>query len=457
MPNDDREQQFERVLARQLRNASPDSACLDAEALAAFHERTLSPEEMARVKEHIAGCTRCEETLALVEQSEGVRAEEWEQPNVPVPVEAKVLPTDLHAGPRPKASRPIHPMAPRPLWRWILPVGALAASVIVWVGVREIQTQRSREMKGVQVAQNRQPAPPAPAAAYNATDQLREEKPQPEKLAEETRAQKAPASPSPKVASPAPVGAAATESAPPPPASASATRNKANFGISGAARVAAPVPAPPISSGAANRGAPPVPALPTAGITAPAGATGENRPAGVKKQAAVPSASETVPVTTAAPTADAASSSTSTAKSNATQIAIQARNVASLLQLAAGDPHYIVAPGEKQAWRVGEAGKIERSADGGKTWKLQKNGVSTDLTAGSATSDKVCWIVGKAGAVLLTTDGGKHWKQISSPISEDLGGVHATDAQHASIWDLSNRESFETTDAGATWSRTSKD
>lgn len=121
------------------------------------------------------------------------------------------------------------------------------------------------------------------------------------------------------------------------------------------------------------------------------------------------------------------------------------------MQLAIVDRRFIVAPGEKNAWRVGEAGQIEHSTDRGKTWKMQKSGVTEDLTAGSATSDKVCWVVGKTGTLLLTTDGGKHWKHISSPITDDLGGIHATDALHASIWDVPNRRSFETTDGGATW------
>jgi photosystem II stability/assembly factor-like uncharacterized protein len=79
--------------------------------------------------------------------------------------------------------------------------------------------------------------------------------------------------------------------------------------------------------------------------------------------------------------------------------------------------------------------------------------VTVDLIAGSATSDKICWVVGKAGTLLLTTDGGKHWKPIASPIAGDLGGVHATDATHASIWDVPNKQSFETSDGGNTWTR----
>ena len=135
----------------------------------------------------------------------------------------------------------------------------------------------------------------------------------------------------------------------------------------------------------------------------------------------------------------------------AAEVQLQASGVANLLEVAAADRRYIVAPGEKYAWRVGDAGKIERSADRGKSWKLQKSGVTADLTAGSATSEKICWVVGKAGMILLSTDGGKHWKQISSPITGDLGGIHATDAMHASIWDVPNRNSFETADGGETW------
>ncbi|HTQ95749.1 MAG TPA: YCF48-related protein, partial [Candidatus Acidoferrum sp.] len=125
----------------------------------------------------------------------------------------------------------------------------------------------------------------------------------------------------------------------------------------------------------------------------------------------------------------------------------------SLQQLAQVNRRYILSPGEKLAWRLGDSGKIERSTDHGKTWKLQDSGVTTDLTAGSATSDKICWIIGKAGTLLLTTDGGKHWKTIHSPIAGDLGGIHATDDVHASIWDVPNRQSYETSDGGATWTR----
>ena len=41
--------------------------------------------------------------------------------------------------------------------------------------------------------------------------------------------------------------------------------------------------------------------------------------------------------------------------------------------------------------------------------------------------------------------------QHPSPLSEDLGGVRATDALHATIWNLRGTKSFETSDGGLTW------
>ncbi|HUE43997.1 MAG TPA: hypothetical protein VMP12_10545 [Candidatus Sulfotelmatobacter sp.] len=82
MPRDDREQNFEKALARSLR--SPDSArgddaqandCLDAETLAAYHERLLDPEEMAQRKAHIASCERCQEILAQLEATDAIPVE----------------------------------------------------------------------------------------------------------------------------------------------------------------------------------------------------------------------------------------------------------------------------------------------------------------------------------------------------------------------------------------------
>jgi photosystem II stability/assembly factor-like uncharacterized protein len=111
----------------------------------------------------------------------------------------------------------------------------------------------------------------------------------------------------------------------------------------------------------------------------------------------------------------------------------------------------VMAPDGKSRWRFGVGGGIVHSADSGQTWRPQASGVSATLTHGSAPSDKVCWIAGGSGTLLFSKDGGKHWKVVATPIAGDIGGVRATDAQHASIWDPPVHLSYQTSDGGATW------
>jgi photosystem II stability/assembly factor-like uncharacterized protein len=121
------------------------------------------------------------------------------------------------------------------------------------------------------------------------------------------------------------------------------------------------------------------------------------------------------------------------------------------------DSRLITAPGSNFVWRTGRAGLIEFSQDAGRSWSRQPSGVLVDLLTGSAPSGSVCWIVGRAGAILLTTDGGAHWKLVSSPLKEDLGGIRATDALHATVWNVRSTKSFTTSDGGLTWNRLAKE
>lgn len=77
MPRDDREQNFDKALARHLgsTSAAQGNDCLDAETLAAYHERLLDPEEMAHHKAHIASCERCQEILAQLEATDPILVE----------------------------------------------------------------------------------------------------------------------------------------------------------------------------------------------------------------------------------------------------------------------------------------------------------------------------------------------------------------------------------------------
>ena len=569
MPIDDREQQFERALARHLRDAS--GACPDAEILAAYHERTLSLEEMAKWKEHIAACERCQEALSLVEHTEAVDSEEWkEQDLVITNAAATAAPRVLSAGVERRMDAAAPPLAvassktarpmrrPRANWKWIAPVGAIAAGVIVWMGTVEWQKKNQPASPSVQVAQNRPAEEPPPAvlqapAPATRTDQLARKQAEADKALRDESGARTVVKEELKSAAPMAtpevrgqldkkkdstgfgsgngMGPAPAPKAPPPAVSREMEAGKNEIagagqgaGIAGrqmdaniAGAKAAPVPSPEkprstmmykSASGAVGGDLSAI----TGSVLDPSGAAisgavitaidinnGNSKTAvadaagrfqltdlpsdtyrlivaqdGFAKseqmvalqpkqneqlniQLKLGAASETVEVTAGASAINTSSAEVSKDSATASQLPTRGRTYNALLQLAAANSQYIVSPDHKAGWRVGDAGKIERTPDHGKTWKVQASGVSVDLRTGSATSEKICWVVGNAGTILLTTDGGKHWKQIRSPISEDLGGVHAVDALHASIWDVPNRRSFETSDGGATWKRTANE
>lgn len=581
MPIDDREQQFERALARHLREAA--GACPDAEILAAYHERTLSLKEMAKWKEHITACERCQEALALVEQTEAVDSEEWKEQDFVVPQKAAATaaaPRALSAGIEKRVEVATAPIAVassqaarperqrRANWKWIAPIGAIAAGVLVWVGSVELQKKNQPASQSVQIAQNRPQEAPPPLAIQmpspaTRTDQLTQKQEEDKALRDEGAARTA----VPKIAakSSAPMSApemnasgglpevrgqldkkkdatgegfgSGTGAAPAPKApsavssemkaegndivsvsqGASVSGGQMNAPMAGAKAARAPAAPPPDRarsamtyksaagfvggnlsaitgsvldpSGAAISGAV-ITAIDTSNgssktavadaagkfqltdlpsdtyrlIVAQNGfATSEQMVALQPKQneqlniqLKLGTSSQTVEVTAGAAAINTSSAEVSK-EAAARKLPMNGRNSVALTQLAAANPQYIASPDQKAGWRVGEAGKIDRTTDNGKTWTAQTSGVSVDLRTGSASSGKVCWVVGKAGAILLTTDGGKHWKQITSPIAEDLGGVHAVDAQHASIWDVPNHQSFETSDGGTTWRRTANE
>lgn len=446
MPADERDSQFERALARHLSHAPGEVSCPDAETLAAYYERSLSVEETARWKEHIAACVRCQEALSLVEQTENVQTTEEQnqrelegvaqlatQTTTQGRDSAPQTPADYVTPGRASSPASLRRLRPRAAWSWIVPLGAVAAGAIVVVGVHEIHSQRAKE---TQIALQRLPAPlPAPLESTAKEAVRKEEAP----VARSQNAVNAPKSIAPSS------NASPTQSLSPagPPASKELSQSARQESPHAKTRPSVSLEPPPsVSSYAASAdalqtNAPPAPsAVPaTPGAATPSAAAQQDQE-NKKAQAKV---------------GEIQRNAAATGMTQAEMVAVPTDNL--LVQTALNNRRYIVAPGEKHAWRLGDGGLIEVSTDRGKTWKPQSSGVGQDLTAGSATSDKVCWVVGKSGTLLLTTDGGKHWNRIAAPITSDFGGVHATDASHASIWDVSNRTSFETNDGGVTWQR----
>jgi outer membrane biosynthesis protein TonB len=111
----------------------------------------------------------------------------------------------------------------------------------------------------------------------------------------------------------------------------------------------------------------------------------------------------------------------------------------------------IVSPDPLVRWRIGAAGSIQRSADGGATFVAQPSGVTQDLTAGMSPQRGVCWVVGRAGTVLVLTNPNL-WRRLDFPEPVDLTQVDARDGLAATVTAADGRR-FRTSDGGQTWAR----
>jgi hypothetical protein len=482
MARDDRERNFEQALARNLRPVAPadsqPSACPDAEFLAAYHERLLSAEQMISWKEHIASCSRCQEVLAQLEATDEIpldaNQEEYKGHEVSV-VSQPALPVLTLAGSRSSApaampasidkSRERRRKLLRPAnWRWLAPAGAIAAILILWVAFHENTSNR------IEVAKN-QPAPASTPAAPAAAGQIEPAEPKQEQQTTQPA--------SPVVVPPIAPSFEVNGSHPPGQNSVSRSRQDGSAALSDKAKTLRPndhydqksLPmsgrnysqleelssgrfSPKKDAGALAKqsgiaegvvgGAP----SSSSGAATPVPTPATNSPEALPR-----SVNETVEVTSAAPPIPQSSESVTVepevvngvSRSNAAIQTLQVvgRNVAAI--------NTITTPNQSVLWRVAAAGIVQRSADAGVTWTLQKSGVVADLLAGSAPSDKVCWLVGRAGTVLRTTDGGAHWHKVRSPSADDLSTVFAVDADQATVSPASNNKSYKTSDAGRTW------
>jgi len=471
MPADDRDPKFERALAQHLRGDSA-AACPDAETLAAFHERSLSLEEMAHWKQHISGCAACQETLALVETAGKQLAEDWEEKKIPVlaatekrPVPARAIAAGREQTVSEDASAATAAPAEilrrrRPLLlRWAVPLGAVAAGVLVWIGIHEQHAPLASKSSALQVAQNL----PAPAPEQKLTDKLQSAQPMERddreaQLAEEAVRKRAESYnlESRRVSPPVVTGR------PEPSANDSELAEKESAGRTTDALGPKTAPAPP---------PPPPPAAPsqttaTSPLTEP-----------VEVSAAPPAAPAPAPVSSSGGVTAGVGGGMGVAD---TQSVTDAKKEKSLNKRAANDldtsammkkqgvngrdvdalrglvpaPAMILTPDNRVWWKLGSGGTLELTTDGGKAWKSVDTGAAGQLTAGSAPSAEICWIAGRAGTLLLTSDRGVHWKVLNTPIAGDLGGVRATDAKHANIWDAARQQGFLTSDGGVTWTQT---
>jgi hypothetical protein len=124
---------------------------------------------------------------------------------------------------------------------------------------------------------------------------------------------------------------------------------------------------------------------------------------------------------------------------------------ARLSTFAAAPDVVIVSSNPATRFRLLRGGGVQRSDDGGATWRTESTGVTETLVAGSSPSPSVCWLIGPSGTVLLTIDG-RSWRRVAFPETVNLRAVTATDADNATVTTADGRV-FVTADGGQTWSR----
>jgi len=470
MAPDERDRSFDKALARHLRadsslqdSRSPSprdfgraGECPGPETLAAYHERSLLPEEMNSWKEHIVGCANCQTILSHLEATDAIPLQTTDEARVLAQQESaqQVIASSQHRpSALPKQSRRARLLRGAG-WQWLAPAGALAASLLVWIALREKQPLAPPNLKKIQVATKQAPPPPAPSVSglpQETSPSLNAGRAKPQSAADEfasarPRASKGAANRDNKQESLAQVS---------PPIS-QFDKEKEGGLRKDAARTSS------VDLLRAQE------ELDRDGKIA-GNARQENAEVQLQTQAAnaqlqnqsntnanAPKATGPAPLGQMEAKKMRAASAAPTVpppeQGVAGGIASSYNDSASLqVARAIANPRLISPRGSNVVWRAGRSGSIEFSKDGGSTWSRQVSGILVDLLTGSAPSDQVCWIVGRAGAILLTTDAGAHWKVVQSPLAEDLGGVRATDALHATIWNARATKSFQTNDGGLTW------
>ena len=507
MPADD--SIFEKALERQMRKrpvegidgAAQSEVCPDAELLAAYHERSLSDEEMILWKEHIASCGRCQDVLSALETTEeislGEREGEFaevtdargeisgspasvvmpgaEEKTAPL-VSMSVAPVSVMNVPAVTASGPYRKRSTRKYW--VMAAGTIAAATVLSVGVATLRRQSPLQTaKTVEMTKTERIAKPGVAEEPQLSAQNEPSK----DLSTQPVRGVAPSAAELKQKMPGPAGKVDSDSAMADSLQTGRREDspKKSKGFTGLA----PLRSSRINNGSqaagfgAGRGASPATAAPPA-ATAQQEANAED----VQKSAA-PSANETIVVDEAPPVPVGVASQSVTVTSEkpaaapsqkkdetadmATAMQVQSEYRAkaiggSLERSKERDLHLIAAPGGNVVWRVGAEGTIEQSTNAGATWAKQTSGVTDKtLRGGSAPSDAVCWVVGSEGTILRTVDGGGHWMAVVSPLGPgakkgELGGVLGIDALHATVWDAHNKKQFATSDGGQTWARVEK-
>lgn len=190
----------------------------------------------------------------------------------------------------------------------------------------------------------------------------------------------------------------------------------------------APVGAEREEGQAAEAGAPP-----GAAASAPDSLRDEFRAEGNETKATAESAPEPPPSPAAPPIAAGAR---------------KAREAPAVGRFAGGAPLVVHASASIRV-RAGGNG-IERSTDGGRTWRREHDPVKSQVLSGVCPSPDVCWLAGEAGLVLRREASGR-WLDVSHPPASRILRIEADDALHATLTTADGGR-LTTADGGVSWS-----
>ena len=107
-------------------------------------------------------------------------------------------------------------------------------------------------------------------------------------------------------------------------------------------------------------------------------------------------------------------------------------------------------------WSVSDSGAVQRSLDGGRTWKEVGIADGVSFRAVASVGGEV-WAGGSGGALFHSADGGEHWSRVrvqenGRGLSGDIVRIEFTDAR-IGVVTTSTGETWTTSDAGAAWRR----
>ena len=392
----------------------------DADLLTAFVERTLTDRERASVMTHLANCDACREVVALAYP------------------------------PMTEETPPIKAVGRKPSWftipivRWGAVTAALGAILITVIFNRRVIQPVHETM----VVERKQPLAPAPApsalqgkpeagvsaATEPSRDTLRYKptansaaRPSPSNLNQPAEKQAGAVGEVAGIAEPSETSStkgASAKSEPPP-----------GYSVGGPLPAAAPATA-----------AAPGPEQPVSAVKSAISETGRAQAQTVevvkdKSDAAAESRKESA--LAGVQQAEGAPHAQTLLKSGGSLLAPAARKRANAL-----------SPGVR--WSISNTGKVERSADGGRTWEEQHVNDSLVFRVVTAAGSEV-WAGGARGALYHSVDGGEHWTRVylnpdrSGP-KEAIVGINFSDPLHGRVTTAAD-ERWITSDGGRHWTQ----